>query len=104
MTETKSKFSTHEKQEVILVTDQVTVGEYTTELCVKIAVNCEKATYKISTSITTKQVHPINEAVRGGVAETVKLMILSAMDKAMERRAFWLQENGDDDQLSLGFE
>ena len=100
----KPNFPTHEKQEVILVTDQVKVGEHTTELVVKITVNCEKATFKIVSGVTTKQVHPINEEVRTSVAETVKLMIIAAMDKAMERRRFWLEQSGDEEQLELGFE
>lgn len=99
-------FPSQETQEVLYIRETVTVGEQTVEIPVKIAINCEKATYKITASITTKAVHPTNADIRDAIADNCRDMIRAAMEKAEERRRYWSEQNedGDPDQLSLGFE
>jgi hypothetical protein len=68
--------------------------------------NCEKATYKITATLTTKAVHPTNPDIRDAVADNIRDMIRAAMDKSEDQRRYWSEQNGDGDpdQLSLGFE
>ena len=101
----KLKFPTTQKKEVEFITDEVQVGVHSTELPVKVDVNCVNATFKITATITTKQVHPTTTEIRDAIAENLKLMIRQAMDLGIERRRFWLEETGEDpDQLTLGFD
>lgn len=99
-------FPVFEGSETLHIVETVVVGENTIELPVKIAVNCSKATYKITASLTTKAVHPTNDDMRDAIADKVGAMIRTAMDKAEERRRFWDEQNGDgdSDQLTLGFD
>lgn len=99
-------FTVHEKQEILSIVETVSPNEQAVELPVKIAINCEKATYKITATLTTKAVHPTNSDVRDAIADNIREMIRQAMDKAEERRRYWSEQNSDEDsdQLSLGFE
>lgn len=90
-------FPSQETQEVLYIRETVTVGEQTVEIPVKIAINCEKATYKITASLTTKAVHPTNPEIREAIADNVRDMVRAAMEKAEERRRYWSEQNGDED-------
>lgn len=93
------------KTERFVIEELVTVGQESHEVTVEMSVNCRKnGTFKITASLTTKNVHPTDPESRDAVSEKLRQMTRAMMDKGIEMRRYWTEENGGDpDQLELEF-
>lgn len=92
------------KKAEYLLKDTITVEDKTSDFNVKTVHDCEKKTFKISLSLTTKQVAS-NEEVRKAVLQRISKNIETAMIDALKKRAALMEESGDtpegEDQLSI---
>jgi len=98
------------KQEVIakklefVLSKPIEVDNQPSELVVKGVLDMQKATYKISTHITTKQVDPSNDQVTEGVLTTLGMMLAKMTTKMIEERHKLLQgASGGKNQMQLDF-
>lgn len=73
------------KEEYIL-TRKIEVENQPSELKVKLVLDVQKATFKVSTAITTKQTSDIDKERNGATIEELADMVLQAIDKGLERR------------------
>ena len=87
------------------ITDVITVDDKTAELVVKISVDETKGTFKVSTSLTTKNIHlsneKVNEATYGRLIEMIKQGVGHALNERI--RVLEGMEGGDPDQITADF-
>jgi len=79
----------------------VEVGANSTELAVKLSVNPEKATVKITSSLTTKQIHLSNKEVNESVRKQLSEQIQEATELAINKMLEFGVSNSDEDLIDF---
>lgn len=82
----------------------IDVDGHTTTLRVKGVLKVDKATWEVSTKITTKMADPANDDVTKAVIETAAQNMSAMVEKMIDERQKILQpEAGDKSQISIDF-
>ncbi|NJO28535.1 MAG: hypothetical protein HC874_14095 [Richelia sp. SL_2_1] len=79
------------------VSREIEVNGITSELSVNLVVNQIDGTYKITTQLTTKQVHPNNDAIVAATLKQLSEMITEMVAEAKRLRAEILGQNSETD-------
>ena len=75
--------------------ETIVIDGETTNLVVDVKLNRVNATYKITSALTTKQVHPTNDAINAATLELQTSLKMAAIKEAEIRRLEILRSNRD---------
>jgi hypothetical protein len=87
-----------------IIDQPIDVDGHTTTLRVKGVLKVDKATWEVSTKLTTKMADPANEDATNAVIETAAQNLAAMIEKMIQERQNVLQpEAGDKSQLNIDF-
>lgn len=95
-----------ETKNVSRISKTIDVDGKSKEITVIIDVNAKTGTYKVSTSLATKNIHPSNEDVNDATFATITEMLRQGVDHARneERKIKENIQPDDPNQMGMGFE